>query len=71
MVLIRGFEERVAALYRDGEVPGFVHLSTGQEATAVGGVLAAAVPTTSSPRRIAGTGTVWPRGLTRPACSQS
>ena len=36
MVLIRGFEERVAALYRDGEVPGFVHLSTGQEATAVG-----------------------------------
>src|ERR1700735_3489550 len=36
MALIRGFEERVAALYRDGEVPGFVHLSTGQEATAVG-----------------------------------
>jgi 2-oxoisovalerate dehydrogenase E1 component len=36
MVLIRGFEERVAALYRDGEVPGFVHLSIGQEATAVG-----------------------------------
>jgi 2-oxoisovalerate dehydrogenase E1 component len=36
MLLIRGFEERVAALYRDGEVPGFVHLSTGQEATAVG-----------------------------------
>ncbi len=36
MVLIRGFEERVAALYRDGEVPGFVHLSIGQEAAAVG-----------------------------------
>ena len=36
MVRIRGFEERVAALYRDGEVPGFVHLSIGQEATAVG-----------------------------------
>ncbi len=36
MLLIRGFEERVAALYRDGEVPGFVHLSIGQEATAVG-----------------------------------
>ena len=30
MLLIRVFEERVAALYRDGEVPGFVHLSTGQ-----------------------------------------
>ena len=37
MLLIRGFEERVAALYRDGVVPGFVHLSIGQEATAVGG----------------------------------
>ena len=36
MLVIRGFEERVADLYRDGEVPGFVHLSTGQEATAVG-----------------------------------
>ena len=36
MWLIRGFEERVSALYRDGEVPGFVHLSTGQEASAVG-----------------------------------
>jgi 2-oxoisovalerate dehydrogenase E1 component len=37
MLLVRGFEERVAVLYRDGEVPGFVHLSIGQEATAVGG----------------------------------
>jgi 2-oxoisovalerate dehydrogenase E1 component len=36
MLLIRGFEERVATLYRDGEVPGFVHLSLGQEAAAVG-----------------------------------
>ncbi len=36
MLLIRGFEERVSALYRDGEVPGFVHLSIGQEASAVG-----------------------------------
>src|SRR5256886_8713167 len=35
MLMIRGFEERVAALYRDGEVPGFVHLSTGQEASPV------------------------------------
>jgi 2-oxoisovalerate dehydrogenase E1 component len=34
--VIRGFEQRVAALYRDGEVPGFVHLSIGQEAAAVG-----------------------------------
>ena len=36
MLLIRGFEQRVSELYRDGEVPGFVHLSIGQEATAVG-----------------------------------
>jgi 2-oxoisovalerate dehydrogenase E1 component len=36
MLVIRGFEERVAALYRDAEVPGFVHLSIGQEAAAVG-----------------------------------
>lgn len=36
MLLIRGFEQRVAALYRDGDVPGFVHLSIGQEAAAVG-----------------------------------
>ena len=36
MLVIRGFEERVAARYRDGEVPGFVHLSIGQEASAVG-----------------------------------
>jgi 2-oxoisovalerate dehydrogenase E1 component len=36
MLLIRGFEQRVADLYRDGEIPGFVHLSIGQEAAAVG-----------------------------------
>src|SRR4051794_28910908 len=36
MLVVRGFEQRVSALYRDGEVPGFVHLSTGQEGTAVG-----------------------------------
>jgi 2-oxoisovalerate dehydrogenase E1 component len=36
MAVIRGFEERVAVLYRSSEVPGFVHLSIGQEASAVG-----------------------------------
>lgn len=30
MLLVRGFEERVAILYRDGEIAGFVHLSVGQ-----------------------------------------
>ena len=36
MALIRAFETKVSALYRDSEIPGFVHLSIGQEATAVG-----------------------------------
>jgi 2-oxoisovalerate dehydrogenase E1 component len=36
MLLVRGFEERVATLYRDGLVPGFVHLCLGQEGSAVG-----------------------------------
>jgi len=36
MALIRVFEERVSELYRNSEVPGFVHLSIGQEASAVG-----------------------------------
>ncbi len=36
MTMIRVFEERVSDLYRDSEVPGFVHLSIGQEASAVG-----------------------------------
>jgi TPP-dependent pyruvate/acetoin dehydrogenase alpha subunit len=36
MTLIRAFETRVAELYRDGEIPGFVHTSLGQEAVAVG-----------------------------------
>src|SRR3954469_11051994 len=36
MLVIRGFEQRVAKLYRGNEVPGFVHLSVGQEASAVG-----------------------------------
>lgn len=36
MALVRAFETRVAALYRDGDIPGFVHTSLGQEAVAVG-----------------------------------
>jgi 2-oxoisovalerate dehydrogenase E1 component len=36
MLLIRGFEQRVSTLYRASEIPGFVHLSIGQEAAAVG-----------------------------------
>ncbi|MBD0735111.1 pyruvate dehydrogenase complex E1 component subunit beta [Streptomyces sp. CBMA29] len=33
---IRGFEERASALYKATEIPGFLHLSIGQEASAVG-----------------------------------
>lgn len=33
---IRVFEERASVLYKGTEIPGFVHLSVGQEATAVG-----------------------------------
>ena len=36
MVLIRRAEERLSKLFADGEVPGFLHLSIGQEAVPVG-----------------------------------
>lgn len=36
MLRIRNFELQAAELYRDGKIPGFVHLSVGQEASAVG-----------------------------------
>lgn len=36
MVRIRAFENKLGALFKKGQLPGFVHLSVGQEATAVG-----------------------------------
>jgi acetoin:2,6-dichlorophenolindophenol oxidoreductase subunit alpha len=36
MVRIRHFEERTEAMFRAGELPGFVHLSIGEEACAAG-----------------------------------
>ena len=36
VALIRAFETAVSALYRDGEIPGFVHTSLGQEGVATG-----------------------------------
>ncbi len=36
MVLIRGTENRLAKLFADGDIPGFIHLSVGQEAVAAG-----------------------------------
>jgi TPP-dependent pyruvate/acetoin dehydrogenase alpha subunit len=44
MALIRVFEETTPTLYAAGEIPGFVHLSVGQEAVPVG-VCSAWVPT--------------------------
>jgi acetoin:2,6-dichlorophenolindophenol oxidoreductase subunit alpha len=36
VLLIRCAEERLSAMFADGEVPGFIHLSIGQEAVSVG-----------------------------------
>ena len=36
LLLIRQAEERLGKLFADGEVPGFIHLSVGQEAVPVG-----------------------------------
>lgn len=36
MCLVREVEERLATLFADGEIPGFIHLSIGQEAVPVG-----------------------------------
>lgn len=36
LLLIRRAEERLIAMFADGEVPGFIHLSIGQEAVSVG-----------------------------------
>lgn len=36
MLTIRAFEEAAGAMYANGEIPGFVHLSIGQEAVAAG-----------------------------------
>lgn len=36
MLIVRRAEERLSKLFADGEIPGFIHLSIGQEATAVG-----------------------------------
>lgn len=41
MLLIRLIEERVATLYAQGGIPGFVHTSVGQEAVAVGALFRA------------------------------
>ena len=39
MAVIRRMEERISVLYQDGQIPGFVHTSVGQEACAVGALV--------------------------------
>ncbi|NBO97057.1 MAG: ABC transporter substrate-binding protein, partial [Betaproteobacteria bacterium] len=36
MFLLRHFEQTAGILYKKGEMPGFIHLYVGEEATAVG-----------------------------------
>jgi TPP-dependent pyruvate/acetoin dehydrogenase alpha subunit len=36
LLIVRRAEERLSAMFADGEVPGFIHLSIGQEAVSVG-----------------------------------
>ncbi|MFQ5814278.1 MAG: thiamine pyrophosphate-dependent dehydrogenase E1 component subunit alpha [Anaerolineae bacterium] len=36
MILVRTFEETIGKLFYKGEIPGFIHLSVGQEAVSVG-----------------------------------
>jgi TPP-dependent pyruvate/acetoin dehydrogenase alpha subunit len=44
MMVVRAFEETIGKLFYKGQIPGFLHLSSGQEATSVG--VCAALKTT-------------------------
>lgn len=61
---VRRFEERASVLYKATEIPGFLHLSIGQEASTVG-VAGHWAPATESPPPTGGTATSWPRAWTR------
>ena len=61
MKTIREFEERVNAEIMNGQIPGFTHLYTGQEANAVGVCARTSTRATPSSPRIAATGTASPR----------
>lgn len=62
MSVIRRMEERIAALYSDGLIPGFVHTSVGQEACAVGALIHAR-PTDVITSNHRGHGHVLAKGL--------
>lgn len=62
MLLIRGVEESLIKLFSDSEVPGFIHLSLGQEAVAAG-VMAALDARDTMATTHRGHGHVLARGL--------
>ena len=63
MRTIREFEERVHAEFATGEIPGFVHLYAGEEASAVG-VCSTSMTATPSPAPTAVTATASPGAST-------
>ena len=62
MTLVRQVEQALSKLFADGEVPGFIHLSIGQEAIAAG-VAAALQPQDSLATTHRGHGHVLARGM--------
>ena len=65
MLLIRRVEEALATMFADGEIPGFIHLSVGQEAIAVG-VNAALRPTDTIASTHRGHGHAIAKGIALP-----
>jgi TPP-dependent pyruvate/acetoin dehydrogenase alpha subunit len=63
MRTIREFEERLHVEFATGEIPGFVHLYAGEEASAAGACCTSASRTTSPPPTAA-TATASPRAST-------
>lgn len=62
LVLIRRSEERLSTMFADGEVPGFIHLSIGQEAVSAG-VMSALTPQDSIASTHRGHGHALAKGL--------
>ncbi len=62
MMLIRQVEQTLSRLFSDGEVPGFIHLSVGQEAVAAG-VAGALLPDDTIATTHRGHGHVLARGI--------
>lgn len=62
MALIRTVEQALSRLFADGEVPGFIHLSVGQEAVAAG-VASAMLPQDTLATTHRGHGHVLARGI--------